>query len=99
MLPNCWEIKGCEREKGGKKAEELGICPAFPDNGHSCFIVAGTLCHGEVQGTFAMKQGSCVVCEVFDLYSPSFGQKRDELKRWHPEEYEVLVNFFKENLK
>ena len=24
---NCWEFKRCERTPGGKKEEELGICP------------------------------------------------------------------------
>ena len=46
MLPNCWEIKKCGREKGGKNEEELGICPAHPKYGHSCWIIAGTFCKG-----------------------------------------------------
>jgi len=25
---NCWEFKKCERQVGGKKVSELGICPA-----------------------------------------------------------------------
>jgi hypothetical protein len=25
---NCWQFKNCGREPGGKKASELGICPA-----------------------------------------------------------------------
>ena len=25
---NCWEFQECGRERGGKKANELGTCPA-----------------------------------------------------------------------
>lgn len=96
MLPNCWEIKNCGRQKGGNKERELGVCPAYPDNGHSCWIVAGTFCHGEVQGTFAQKQGSCVVCEVYNLYSTSFGEKREQFRTEYPEEYEATVRFLRE---
>jgi hypothetical protein len=30
---NCWEFKKCGMEKGGAKATELGVCPAYPDHG------------------------------------------------------------------
>jgi len=26
---NCWEFKKCGREKGGAKAKELGLWPAY----------------------------------------------------------------------
>ncbi len=96
MLPNCWEIKKCGREKGGKNEKTLGVCPAYPDYGHSCWIVAGTFCRGEVQGTFAQKERMCILCEVYKLYSTSFGEKREEFKREYPEEFERCVNFFRE---
>ena len=56
---NCWEFKKCGREGGGVKSIELGTCPAYPDYGQQCARVAGTLCGGEVQGTFALKLGNC----------------------------------------
>ncbi len=73
---NCWEIKHCGREVGGAKVEELGVCPAAADwssnglnhginAGRICWAMAGTLCDGRIQGTFASKQSSCVVCDVF----------------------------------
>jgi hypothetical protein len=62
---NCWEFKKCGREKGGAKASELGVCPAWPDGGHDCAHVAGTLCGGKVQGTFAMKVGTCIQCPFY----------------------------------
>ena len=62
---NCWEFKECGREAGGKNVDELGICPACPDHGTHCAHVAGTLCDGEVQGTFARKLGDCVMCDFY----------------------------------
>lgn len=93
MLPNCWEIKKCGREKGGKNEKTLGMCPAYPKNGHSCWIIAGTFCKGEVQGTFAKKQKICTICEVYKLYSTSFGSDREKVKLHYPEEFEFCNNF------
>lgn len=73
---NCWEVKGCERQPGGMKTAELGICPAAIEKkldglnagknaGRSCWLVAGTMCGGKVQGTFAQKYGNCEKCEFF----------------------------------
>jgi len=78
MKKNCWEIKHCGRETGGAKAEKLGICPAVLDErldgvhggknaGRACWVVAGTLCSGEVQGTFASKYSSCEKCDFYLL--------------------------------
>lgn len=68
MALNCWEFKKCGREQGGIKANELGVCPAWPDHGTACARVAGTLCGGDVQGTFAVKVGECQQCDFY-LYS------------------------------
>ena len=92
MLP-CWRMKDCGREAGGAKVDELGVCPAYPDHGHSCWIVAGTYCTGEVAGTFAKKEGACILCEVYQEYSSSFGRRRDLIKRHHPEEAAACVTF------
>jgi len=62
---NCWEYKRCGREAGGLRAAELGVCPAFPLGGTTCATVAGTLCGGMVQGTFAQKLGTCLSCEFY----------------------------------
>ena len=75
---NCWEFKKCGRHKGGAKAHELGICPATTETrtdgmnegengGRVCWALAGTLCGGEVQGSFAMKLGDCMKCEFYKL--------------------------------
>ncbi|KKQ93865.1 MAG: hypothetical protein UT66_C0033G0010 [candidate division CPR2 bacterium GW2011_GWC1_39_9] len=76
MLENCWEIKKCGREPGGKNVEGLGVCPASSDRrlsgfnkgvngGRACWAIAGTMCNGEVQGTFASKIEDCENCEVY----------------------------------
>jgi hypothetical protein len=63
---NCWEHKKCGREKGGHKAEDHGICPAYPDHGRHCARIAGTMCGGKVQGTFAVKLHNCMQCEYYN---------------------------------
>lgn len=73
---NCWEFKECGRERGGKKTKESGICPASTDDrldgvhsgknaGRSCWVVAGTMCRTEVQGTFAQKYKDCAKCSFY----------------------------------
>jgi hypothetical protein len=62
---NCWEFKQCGREAGGAKAAELGVCPAYPDHGTHCARLAGTLCGGKVQGSFAAKLASCLQCTFY----------------------------------
>lgn len=73
---NCWEIMNCEREPGGEKTAEFGVCVAVTDTtvdgvnkgsngGRVCWAVAGTLCGGEVQGTFADKSHDCSKCDFF----------------------------------
>src|SRR5512133_3346732 len=73
---NCWEVKHCGRQPGGHKVHELGICPASiareyeglnngQNAGRYCWAVAGTLCKGEVQGTFARKLGNCLACAFY----------------------------------
>ncbi|MBI4651973.1 hypothetical protein HY745_11975 [Candidatus Desantisbacteria bacterium] len=76
LKQNCWEIKKCGREKSGIKAHLLGICPAASEvssdglnsgknGGRLCWVIAGTLCDGIVQGSFAEKRLTCMTCEVF----------------------------------
>jgi methyl-accepting chemotaxis protein len=73
---NCWEHKKCQRQPGGDKTHELGVCAAATDEtfdgmnsggnaGRSCWKVSGTLCGGKVQGTFAQKSQSCVNCDFY----------------------------------
>jgi len=86
-LLNCWEIKKCERQKGGKKVNELGECIASKERmGHSCWVVAGTLCSGKIQGTFAQRNRFCISCKVYHLYNRSSGKLGKLVKNMYPEE-------------
>ncbi len=73
---NCWEYKQCGREVGGAKASREGVCPAAleakldgihhgKNAGRACWVVAGTMCHGEVQGIFAKKYEDCRKCDFY----------------------------------
>lgn len=83
---NCWEFKKCGRQEGGKQVRDLGICPASTETrldgvhggkngGRACWVVAGTFCKGEVQGSFAQKQKSCRVCDFYKLVREEEYQK------------------------
>ena len=74
---NCWEFKGCGREPGGKKAADLGVCPATTyegldgahggkNAGRACWAIAGSLCGGKIQGTYAQKLHNCWRCEFMN---------------------------------
>lgn len=74
---NCWELKNCGRQVGGLRSRDLGVCSAAIDRkynginsglnaGRYCWKIAGTLCGGAVQGTWAQKMGNCIICEVFE---------------------------------
>lgn len=72
---NCWQVKNCGRQPGGPKASELGVCPAAKSGpsginggdhaGRICWALAGTLCGGKVQGTFAHKAANCMECVFY----------------------------------
>jgi hypothetical protein len=73
---NCWEYKNCGREEGGSKVCELGVCRAALEKrtnginngrngGRACWAIAGTLCGGKVQGSFAQKLASCLSCGFY----------------------------------
>ncbi|MCL6591768.1 MAG: hypothetical protein K6U80_17685 [Firmicutes bacterium] len=78
MKQNCWEYKKCGREPGGANTHELGVCPAASDtrlngihhgknSGRTCWIISGTYCKGEIQGTFAKKFRNCMGCDFYQL--------------------------------
>lgn len=76
MKLNCWEYKKCGRQPGGDKVHELGVCPASVEarvdgvnggknGGRTCWVMTGTLCKGEKQGSFATKLMSCMQCDFY----------------------------------
>ena len=87
---NCWEILQCGRQAGGENVQELGLCPVSVEGigsnanggtcrGRICWAVAGTLCIGEVQGTFAKKRKSCLMCPMYYLVRDEEGANFQEL--------------------
>jgi len=75
---NCWQFKKCGRQPDGEKVAELGVCIAAIEDaaeginrgikgGRACWALAGTLCGGQVQGTFASKLANCMQCEFYKL--------------------------------
>ncbi len=73
---NCWEIKQCGREAGGTNVSELGECPASTEKrlngihgghnaGRSCWVIAGSLCGGKIQGTYVDKYEDCTMCAFY----------------------------------
>ncbi len=76
MNQNCWEATKCGRELNGSKVKELGVCPAATfkivngindgtNGGRACWVVAGTLCEGKIQGSFATKVMNCMNCNFY----------------------------------
>ncbi len=86
MKKNCWEIKQCGREPGGKNVDTLGICKASTEarlngihegknSGRACWVVSETLCGGEVQGHFGKKYKQCMECEFYKSVKEEEGSK------------------------
>jgi len=99
MELNCWEIMKCDRQKGGKKENTLGECIASKEKmGHSCWAVAGTLCGGKIQGTFAQKLKLCTSCEVYKIYNRSKGKLGKAIQETYPEEdakyYNIMMKLY-----
>lgn len=99
MKQNCWEFKKCGREPGGRRVSELGVCPAAicseldgvhggRNAGRSCWVIAGSLCGGVIQGSYAQKLANCWKCDFMiavkqeEEQSPSgFSQTRLAMER------------------
>jgi hypothetical protein len=66
---DCWEHFKCGREKGGNKVNEFGVCPAYTRGaGEACWMIAGTFCGGEIQGSRKDKEASCILCDFYQKY-------------------------------
>jgi len=67
---NCWEYKNC--------AEEVfKTCPAYPDSGSGCWMLAGVKCQGGEKG-FSSLDEQINYCGRCDFYAQ--GSARDHLK-------------------
>ena len=93
QLLNCWEIKKCGRQRGGKKVNELGECIASKEKvGHSCWAFAGTMCGDEIQCIYAKKIRFCTLCEVYEIYNRSKGNFGKVIKKIFSAEEEKYYN-------
>jgi hypothetical protein len=82
---NCWEVMKCDREPGGEKVDELGVCPAAKPSQHDgvnkgthggrfCWAIAGTLCGEKPQGSFVKKIMDCLHCKFFKQVNEEEGR-------------------------
>lgn len=79
MKKNCWEVMDCGRGPADGPGDMCPAADASPlhgvhegmNAGRACWVVAGTLCNGEVSGTFAKKMDNCLIC-------PFYRQVREE---------------------
>jgi len=80
-IKNCWEVMKCGREL--KSARKV-ICPAViakeyngknrgKNAGRFCWVIAGTFCHDDVNGTHAQKIVNCIQCDFFKQVSEEEG--------------------------
>ena len=87
---NCWEFMRCGREPGGCRADDLGICIAAVDSrldginggtnaGRCCWLVAGTFCDDQVQGTFADKHDGCEHCDFYQKVQAEGGENAKQI--------------------
>ena len=75
---NCWEFKDCGRHPGGPRTHDLGVCPVTThtelhgahgglNGGRACWAIAGSLCGGKIQGTYAQKLTNCWRCDFMNM--------------------------------
>ncbi len=83
---NCWQFFDCGLAPGGSKSAERGVCPVSIEGrlsgihgginaGRACWAMAGTMCGGKVQNTFAEKYQSCVKCDFYGKVREEEGKK------------------------
>ncbi|MHB8809042.1 MAG: two-CW domain-containing protein [Desulfobulbaceae bacterium] len=51
----CWEVMECHETN----------CPAYKNECRRCWLIAGTMCGGTVQGHYAKKYRTCTRCRIF----------------------------------
>jgi hypothetical protein len=86
----------CGREYGGCQENEKGVCAAFTETrlhgvhsgknaGRACWAVAGTLCMGKSQGSFALANNNCFECSFYIMVKSEEGaniKKTSELLQY-----------------
>jgi len=54
-LAKCWEVKNCSKKD----------CPAYKSRNLRCWLVSGTFCRDEIQGSYHEKIEECRKCDVY----------------------------------
>jgi len=54
-MDKCWEIKSCKKKE----------CPAYESRDLRCWIISGTFCRDEIQGSFHEKIAACRKCNFY----------------------------------
>lgn len=55
-MKKCWEVKNCTKKE----------CPGYECSDRRCWMLTGTHCRDEIQGSFAEKKEACSKCELFE---------------------------------
>lgn len=54
-MQKCWEIKQCGKEE----------CPGYGNSDNRCWMISGTFCRDEIQGSFHEKIEACRNCDFY----------------------------------
>jgi hypothetical protein len=84
MKKNCWEFKRCGMEKK-RNRNTSGNCPVptmslydgvhdGKNGGRVCWMIAGSACQEDVQGTFAQKLETCSDCDFYESVQVAEGK-------------------------
>ena len=52
----CWEYFDCNENE----------CPAYKSDDQQCWLLSGTYCHEDIQGTWIEKMEACINCKVYE---------------------------------
>jgi chemotaxis signal transduction protein len=55
QMENCWDVKSCKKKE----------CPAYENSDLRCWMISGTFCRDEIQGSFHEKIEACRKCNFY----------------------------------
>jgi len=67
-----YAVEGCNDCPATQEARFDGVHDGV-NAGRTCWVVAGTMCGGEPQGTFAKKCINCIDCDFYQLVKEEEG--------------------------
>ncbi len=89
---NCWEFVKCGRELGGKKAKELGVCPAATsphadglnggiNGGRICWAIVGIYSCHIGKASLSQRDVLCSDCAFYKKVLSEQGMPELEIKK------------------